>query len=117
MATPIPFDLVAEYRGQKHAREYTDRESGEVREALPRLKFEYDVPGMDAVQMVVKIDQLDRVASTDLDVSKLKKGDFVRLVGSAVVGEAFSEESSYISLQHVERAKEGAKVAPIAVAS
>lgn len=101
----VPLTLEAEYRGKVDSREYDfqDRSTGERVQgaSAERVKFEYDVPGQEGVQLVVPIKAVDGAA--DFDVTSLKKGDRVTLEGTVHAAERGEDRGSRVDLAKVRR--------------
>jgi hypothetical protein len=75
----VPFMLDAEYRGVAPAGEYTDRETGEVRQRQPVLKFEVAMPDGDVETIELRANACDQAA--DFDPLSLKRGEYVHVTG------------------------------------
>lgn len=98
-----PLRLLAEYRGVEAASQFTDRETGEVRDIPAKLKFEVETDGGDVQLLVVPASQLDKARPT-IAPDELNRGDRVELSGVAVIQDRGSDRSSYVQITSAERA-------------
>jgi hypothetical protein len=101
----VPFQTVAEYRGQSPAGTATI--DGEAVDYTAGLKFEVDMPDGDVDVWTVRQAKLDEAG--DFDSAQLKKGDRVELTGMATVGTRDSERS-FIRVVSARRIDQAAKL-------
>src|SRR4051812_40352801 len=106
MPDRIPFDIEAEYRGERPGGEFTPSDSpGEVRQYAPALRFEVEEPNGDVGLLTFSQTVFDRV-EPPIDAAKLVKGDTLRLAGVTVVMDrnraGGSDRASYVQLQRAE---------------
>jgi hypothetical protein len=111
MPMRLPVTLVAEYRGQAPASEFTDRDTGEVVSLAPNYKFEVELPDGDVAVWAVREGQLDDAA--DFDVAKLAKGERVTIVASVVLQDRGSKRDSYIAPHKITRVTSNGRPAPV----
>lgn len=103
----VPFDVEGEYRGQKPSGEF-EREGSTIA-YTEGLQLEVEQPDGSVDTWTLRRGKLDQVA--DFDVSRLTKGDRVRLVGSATVADG-DDGRSFVSV-HSCKLAEGAKLGVI----
>ncbi|MFL5845281.1 MAG: hypothetical protein ACJ762_11345 [Solirubrobacteraceae bacterium] len=112
MPMRIPVTMLAEYRGQAPASQFTARDTGEVVDLRPMLKFEVEQPDGDVGLIPLRENQLDEAA--DFDHGKLAKGDLVQLVGVVVLQDRGSDRDSYLRVEHATRVSANGKPAAAA---
>jgi hypothetical protein len=104
MAMRIPVLLNVEFRGVKPAREYTIRETGEVKTAPPLLKFEAEQENGDVELIEVPGSSFDRM-TPPVDFSKFVKGQRLTMRALAVIQDRGSQWDSYLAVQSCQVAK------------
>lgn len=100
-ATRWPLSLIAEYRGVEAASQYTDRETGDVRDIPAKLKFEVETSDGDVQMLVVSASQLEKARPT-IVVEELQRGHRLQLSGFAVIQDRGSDRASYVQITSAE---------------
>ncbi len=109
---PVMFD--AEYRGREaEGGSFNDPETGELREYGPSFRFEYTTPDGDVVLVSLRSGGRTEEAA-DFDLEALKKGDFVRVEGLAVMAERGSNRDSYFQPTRIVQIKASERLASAA---
>lgn len=109
---PVMFD--AEYRGREaEGGSFTAEDTGEVREYGPSFRFEYTTPDGDVVLVSLRSGGRTEEAA-DFDLDALKKGDFVRVEGLAVMAERGSNRDSYFQPTRIVQIKASERLASAA---
>lgn len=103
----IPVALNVEFRGVKPQREYTVRETGELKTAQAVLKFEQELDNGDVEMIEVAASTFDRM-SPPIDYSRFERGGRYRLDGVAVLQDRGSDYDSYLSIASCVPAKPAA---------
>lgn len=108
MPMRLPVSLEVEYRGVKPQREYTLRETGEVRTASAVLKFEAELPDGDIALIEVAGTTLDRLRPA-VDYKSFMRGQRFMLSGTAVIQDRGSDYDSYFAVTSCEPVAEHAR--------
>jgi len=105
VAQRIPFTLDAEYRGRQAEGGEFLNDAGETVQFGPAYKFEYDLPDGEPEVLALREGAVDKAA--DFDVTELKKGERVELVGECVMADRNSDRSSFTRLYTIRRKSAG----------
>jgi hypothetical protein len=98
----IPVECTAEFRGlARKAGEFTDRETGELVQYGPLLRFEVEIAGVTS-ELPVRSRDLDN-ASPAIDYSGLAKADTVKLGGYVQLADRGSGRESYFVVETLVR--------------
>jgi hypothetical protein len=98
MALRLPVKFPVEYRGVQSASSFVARESGELIEVPPKLKFEYEAEDGDVVLIPVSANQLDKAVPA-IDHATLQKGSHYVLSGFVLLADRGSQNNSYLSVR------------------
>lgn len=104
MATRIPVDFVAEFRGTKPASSFVKRETGEKIAIPPKLKFEVSKEDGDVENVEISGTVLDR-CSPPVNHAAFKRGEMFRCQGVAVIQERGADRDSFVAFESVEPAR------------
>ena len=102
MPSKLPVDFEAEYRGVAPESSFVRRDTGERVEVPPKLKFEFEKFDGDVELVTVSGSQFDKAHGAP-DHKTLKRGDRLRLVGTAVLQDRGSDRDSYFRVDAVEK--------------
>jgi hypothetical protein len=102
----LPVDVEAELRGVQPAGSFVARETGELVNTSARAKFEYELPDGDVGTFELSQTQFDK-ATGNFDFNTAKRGDRVRVVGTARGG----ERGVYLQLVLAESVKQAPRTA------
>ena len=108
MPMRLPVSLEVEYRGVKPQREYTLRETGELRTASAVLKFEAELPDGDIALIEVAATTLDRLRPA-VDYVTFARGQRFTMSGTAVIQDRGSEYDSYFAVTSCEAVSKGVR--------
>lgn len=97
MATRLPIDLVAEFRGLKPAGTFTKKDTGEVVDIPAKLKLEVSRDDGDVDLIEISSSALDR-ATPPVEYGAFKRGELIRLRGEVMLQDRGSDRDSYLSV-------------------
>ena len=100
MATRIPVDFHAEFRGLKPAGSFVKRDTGEKIAIPAKLKFEVQKDDGDVENVEISGTVLDR-CSPPVDYGSFKRGDEFRCQGVAVIQERGADRDSFVAFESV----------------
>jgi hypothetical protein len=98
----LPWDRVVEFRGREaKGFSFKNRETGELVDLAPMLKFEYETDDGDVGLLQIRGSAFEK-AETSIDFTALRRGERFRLQGMIMLQERGSGKDSYFQVTRVD---------------